>query len=295
MTMKHNLSIWICFLIWSSLTNAAIRKRRGAHENNSKLWKVYRKDGKYIVPYEFSPKTPILKRKLIKEAMKGFEEQTCIRFKPKKGHRYFVQVKWQEHSDGKCGSEIGKQKNFRTTITLTPSCMTKAIIQHEIMHSLGFYHEQSRPDRDKYIKIHWKNINKENFHNFNVYKSIKSRSTPYDYWSIMHYNSFAFAKNTSKPTITTKNNKLIPASTELSLGDILYINTIYPCYKKKHYTFKKCSKDLNVCKVLREESSCNHYIYLPRFTTTCCATCNGFKNSGAIGNMTSLQKVPIGL
>ena len=34
-------------------------------------------------------------------------------------------------------------------MTLTPNCTTGAIVQHELMHSL--YHEQSRPDRDKYI------------------------------------------------------------------------------------------------------------------------------------------------
>lgn len=55
-------------------------------------------------------------------------------------------------------------------------------------------------------------ISTENLHNFKVYKSIKSLLTPYGYWSIMQYDSFAFAKNTSQPTITTINNRLIPAN-----------------------------------------------------------------------------------
>lgn len=37
-------------------------------------------------------------------------------------------------------------------------CDNKAIVEHELLHALGFYHEQSRADRDDYVKIWWDQI-----------------------------------------------------------------------------------------------------------------------------------------
>jgi len=43
-------------------------------------------------------------------------------------------------------------------ISLGPSCLFKDTILHEIMHSLGFWHEHSRPDRDNYVTVHLHNV-----------------------------------------------------------------------------------------------------------------------------------------
>jgi len=47
----------------------------------------------------------------------------------------------------------GKQQ-----LSLGNGCVYTGTIMHEFLHAIGFYHEQSRPDRDQFVRIVTENI-----------------------------------------------------------------------------------------------------------------------------------------
>ena len=72
------------------------------------------------------------------------------------------------------------------------------------MHALGLYHMQSRPDRDNYVEIKWDNIQSGKEGNFQKCDSCLTYDVGYDAKSFMHYRSYYFAIDNSKPTIESK-------------------------------------------------------------------------------------------
>merc|ERR1712137_936339 len=81
---------------------------------------------------------------------------------------------------------------------------------HEIGHSIGLFHEQSRPDRDRYVTILYQNIVERAKFNFNKLSTsrIDSRGSPYDYDSMMHYGGTFFSKDRRRLyTIRAKNSR----------------------------------------------------------------------------------------
>uniref|UniRef100_A0A8C2H6I4 Metalloendopeptidase n=1 Tax=Cyprinus carpio TaxID=7962 RepID=A0A8C2H6I4_CYPCA len=109
-------------------------------------------------------------------------------------------------------------------------CVYHGIAQHELSHALGFYHEQTRSDRDQYVRINWKNISPDMAYNFQNQKT-NNQNTPYDYGSVMHYGKTAFSIQPGLETITSTPDKTVEIGQRQGMSniDILRINKLYGC------------------------------------------------------------------
>ncbi|PRD22204.1 UNVERIFIED_CONTAM: nas-15 [Trichonephila clavipes] len=62
-----------------------------------------------------------------------------------------------------CYSMVGRMGGEQN-LSLATDCDQMGIVIHEFMHALGFWHEQSRMDRDDYVTIRWENISPDRLH-----------------------------------------------------------------------------------------------------------------------------------
>ena len=125
----------------------------------------------------------------------GFHGPNCVKFRASSSSDAVL----VSSIDG-CSSSVGYQGSGGGGISLGKGCYSTGIVEHEFLHALGVYHTHTRPDRDKYVTVHFENIQEDKKHNFKK-RSNEQASTfgvPYDYASVMHYSDRAFSKNGRK-------------------------------------------------------------------------------------------------
>jgi len=131
-------------------------------------------------------------------------------------------VQFRSDGDG-CSSYVGR-RGGRQEIDLT-DC-SKGSVVHELLHAAGFYHEQSRSDRDRYITVMWDEIDSSAKHNFRV--ATNSRDIgPYDFASIMHYSGRAFSRRGNATIVPKVSNVTIGQRNALSQNDRAAIRSLY--------------------------------------------------------------------
>lgn len=180
------------------------------------------------IPYEMDKDFPFRNKLAILQAIEHWQQLTPIKFvelTEANRKNYPDYVSFIPASGTTCSSYVGKQGG-KQEINLAPRCTTMNTV-HEIGHALGMWHEQSRADRNQYIRIVWENIEETSKYNFDQHLSDGEDIGEYDYSSIMHYGAFAFSKNGQKTIIPLVDGVEIGQRNGLSDKDIAAINVMY--------------------------------------------------------------------
>lgn len=193
-----------------------------------------------IVPVEFGSGIGMAQIDVLEEAMREIMQSSPVRFVPRSDQQDWIRFELDSEACGGIGcgcSPVGRKGGRQVVAFPTASCFTKSTVIHELMHSLGFIHEQCRSDRDAFVRIVEENIRENALFNFDKDMfSDSKRFTPYDFASIMHYGLYAFGKTgsdgkrlqTIRPRVAVPIGLVVGSATGLSRGDIEGLNELYP-------------------------------------------------------------------
>jgi hypothetical protein len=181
----------------------------------------------------------------VTDAIAHWQANTRYRFVARTTEANYVTFRT---GSGGCSSSVG-MRGGQQFVNLGDGCSAGNAI-HEIGHTVGLWHEQSREDRDSFVTINFAKILPGYESNFNQHISDGDDVGAYDYGSIMHYPRDAFSVDGSD-TITPTNppTAAIGQRSALSAGDIAAVNSLCRTIFKElsrdpiGHTIKELTKD----------------------------------------------------
>lgn len=188
-----------------------------AMANRSALWPGGQ------IPYAIDPSVSPQKADYVQWAIAHLAT-TELKVRPKTAQETDYVLFRETPSDGGCHSYLGRIGGAQE---LQLAGCGRGSVVHELLHAAGFYHEQSRGDRDDWITINWNEIVPEYQSAFQKRDGRGQDIGPYDYGSIMHYSGAAFSR-TGNPTIVPKQPGAVIGQREgLSQHDRAAITFLY--------------------------------------------------------------------
>ncbi|XP_028395190.1 zinc metalloproteinase nas-13-like [Dendronephthya gigantea] len=215
-----------------------------------------------IIPYVFDCSVLSIESavRATKDAMEEWQSRTCVKFVKKQPH-HTVYVEFIRAAG--CWATYVGFKNKKTQISIGNGCDYKHVMVHELGHVIGFWHEQSRPDRDRYITLDRGNVHRNLLYNFDIVKEqTNNYGEAYDFDSIMHYPWNAFAIDRRRNTIFPRDSRVLNSKrpyVKLSDSDVRQTNRMYGCSKigsSRYKTMKKIGEASTKINVATLKAQC---------------------------------------
>ncbi|CAH1273120.1 MEP1B [Branchiostoma lanceolatum] len=203
---------------------------RNAIQCTGRMWPKGQ-DGLVKIPYNITDGFTDEDVPALHRAFHEYAHKTCVDFFPVTSEHLDAYVSLEKSTSG-CSSKFGNMKDGGQSLSLSASCIRRyGSVVHELMHAVGFKHEQARPDRDDYVTIVWGNIRDGKDNNFDKESEpvISTLDLPYDYGSVMHYSRTAFSTNGQDTIVPKVPDAQIGQRDQMSDLDALKINTLYGC------------------------------------------------------------------
>ncbi|RCN46857.1 astacin [Ancylostoma caninum] len=234
------------------------------------------------VPYEFDPDLPPIAVTSLKYAMKFWEVNTCVTFRPRVNETQYIFFTGENRG---CFSSVGRDTSQpEQPVNIGKGCYHFGVTTHEVGHALGLFHHQQRYDRDNYVTFSKKDVPKSYWLNFVKIpqKYLATYGLPYDVGSIMHYTPTEFASNAYLPGLLTADANLQGTMGSLdgpSFLDVQIVNRHYQCYSG--FTFvagvrKSCIEFLEICNETEIKPNCLNGGYPDPHNCTICKCPTGF-------------------
>ena len=252
------------------------------------LWRFHRSNNRFIIPVVFDENDEFEGNNTMSQ---GVADSIWVKMKEmedKLGNiiEFVKEFDKNDHLDGYirigsytngCWSYVGRLPTIYQpqVVNLATFCDFTDVVEHEMMHALGFFHEQARPDRNSYVTVHWSNIPGDKVGNFEIADGINSRDSPYDRRSVMHYDNFAFAIDNQQPTMSSTDNSqpLLGSSFTMTDTDMTQIRMLYRCALGPVSSYNTNCGELCPCRLNEGKCSsdigCNGTLICDTETTTC--------------------------